>query len=440
MPEHSQRSVLFGLELRGRNTGAVESARSYLQRLAFAHHVKPGRLLNELAHFLPTARAGVGLGDKVNALHVSGMGPAVRMLRDGLEHATQQDLAQACMDRFAHVLSAQRMTRRAEGLHCQECVRQLGDDGLPHGQLLWELQVVSACPIHGVRLTSSDECAGQGKALPLNARPSLAGVCRACGSIGFRCTTAHPTPASSSELWVARQAAALVALSPAECALLTPASVRAGIGRVVKDCFGGQPVKAALASGLARATVLTWMKTPLLPSLDTLLRLCWTSNASLVDLLRGQHHAVSDTGTDGDARSECEVKERSYRRLNVDWLAVRQALLQEVEASESRSVEAVAAAFGVNRRQLLTKLPAETRALGQRTKARTQLRMQQRARELEARYEAAARALARDGLNVSTKSLQERSGLPVYASRNHLRAHALQAVFERSRTGMQDGP
>jgi preprotein translocase subunit SecA len=122
---------------------------------------------------------------------------------------------------------------------------------------------------------------------------------------------------------------------------------------------------------------------------------------------------------------------RGYRRRQIDWTEVRAALVREARSESPRTVEAVAAGFGVTPRQMRQKLPTELNALGDRVRALREQRLIALYAETEARYQAAADALLREGLTVSTKSLQRRSGLKVFASRNNVRARALRAVADR---------
>lgn len=421
-------SSLFGLHVLGAGTRDVESLRSYVRRLAYAHDVSPARLVSELLAMCPLD--AVSMSSVRNAFvegNISGKGDVVDALLTRLQQATFRDLQPAAAQRFGHLFAAQRFCRAPSQAHCPECVKDDAWDGLPYGRLLWELSPITCCPVHHVRLVDSKRCGEPGVvARDFRRRPLLSGVCASCGSIGFACRTEAAEPATAEEIWIANQMSALVALSPQETFAIAPATMRDGIVATVEAAFGGEMATAAVECGLGRTSVLEWVRNEgRLPSLDTLLKFCWRARADLLALLHGRYERSEAAG----GVRAMSLAKRKYSLAKRDWERIRALLIEEAEKPAPRAVGDIASELGMWISNLRLNLPEETNRLAESSKRYQAALRKQKYEELKAKFSGAAQALASDGIAITKTNVIERSGIQVFGGRSQVRHAALRDVL-----------
>ncbi len=420
----AERTLFYGLPLLGVGTPEVESARSYIQRLALAHNFRPRTLLEILMASLPQ----VGLFDGQDFMKrwdVHGFSSVGRALVARLERATGSDLSSASLDRLRELFGTTYLTRFAPH-HCPICVRE--GEGITHGRLAWEVECVKACPRHGVSLVSSKVCgAEEGQRLPVSKRPMLSSVCSGCGSLGFRCQVHAQPAAPAADTWVAGQIGELLALPSQRVAALNLETLRAGLRELVKARYGGSVVRASREAGLARASVCTWAGGKGRPSLAMLAQLCHHGEAGLVALLEGRYECAPARGGSGE---HFRTEARPYQRASMPWSEVRAAILKATTEVPPPSLAALAKRIGVSKRVMRSKLPQETSELVVRNTAHRRACDRQRYAESVAAYTACAQHLMSQGIKVSSKHLQKHSGLSAF-SQNKAKARALAEVVGR---------
>jgi hypothetical protein len=408
------RTRLYGLPLTGVGTGDVESLTSYLQRLAAAHNMSPRALLR--LEFFPIEHT------RLDAFRFNGIGKVSGELVDVIEAKTGVSVRHAVMNRFESLIPNRHVVRQDKGAYCPLCVREGPDVESVHGRLTWELTIVTACPRHGVFLHPRRCGAPASRHLDPRNRPMLPGVCGTCGSVGFGCNTAV-VEATPEALWIGREAERLVALSDSDVRALVPSGLISGVADVVRQRHGGMPVRAALAAGLARASVLTWLQEKARPSLGALTRFALAAQANVVEMLRGRF-------VESPCRQRSVITPR--RRASHDWDEVRSAILDAIALEKSPSLTSFAKKMGVDLSHLRRTLPKESSILVERMAAsRDQARRCQYERALAA-YAEAARALVAEGRAVRRKSLQTRSGLHVFF-RHRERRRALETVLREQK-------
>lgn len=424
------RSQFFNLPLLGVGTPATESLRSYIYRLSMAHRLRPKALLTELLAKHGAQSAISNLNDMFKSMNIHGDGGRAKRLLRLFAESTGVDLGLATMGRFLPVLSTKHLVR-TEGYYCPECVREevSGDGGsFPHGQLLWEVDCVRACPMHGIRLRRSKVCgAAANDKLPLNKRPQLSPVSHSCASIGFGCVDDAPEEASASELWVARQVGRLVSLPPSVTDEFSRERLQAGIKALAEARFGRSTVDAAVGAELSRNLVWYWANTDTPPSLPLLLQLCASCGADPLALLEGRFEPGADV-----APGPIRLVKRDYQRMTMTVEELRAAVEQAGSETPPPSAKSVARRLGVSERRMRVLVPDELAILVERN---TMHRQQQEERTFQATvgaYEAAAQALVAEGKTVGAKYLQKRAGLVAY-SHNRNRQRALEGVIAKYR-------
>jgi hypothetical protein len=435
----SDRTLFYPLELRGAGTGAVESLRSYVERLALAHRLNPTTLMGELLLRYPLQGRVTSARNVTDSWWVLGTGEVARALTENLGAATSVSLQGATLSHFQHVIPSIGLTRR-EPFHCPYCVNERLEDELPYGRLLWQVAAVEACPIHRVKLRTSRQCGlapEQHLAIPM--RPIHPGVCNSCGSIGFRCLAEHPVEvATPTQIWVAEQVSKLLEMTAAEAQQLSFERLRVGIQEAVDQRFDGQAVKASVEAGLARATVGSWLSGSSVPTLASLLRFCMHAGCDLVTLMGG-HWRINDVAL-GAAMS---LKRRSYRRSPLTDDEFRALILAASRATPPESGAQLARRLNVDPKTFRDRFPNEYTLLQVARKGQQRLEKEARYQQFADRFESAARLLKDRGVPVTRRSLQAEAAITVFKGSGS-RTQALETVLQRrgcfaSEVGARDG-
>ncbi|WP_186830405.1 TniQ family protein [Mitsuaria sp. TWR114] len=421
----SDRTLFYSLPLAGGGTSEVESLRSYVQRLAFAHHLRPRTLLERLVERHPFAATKVHPKHIPANWEIHGACAVGSELVERLSAATLQELQISTMGRFGGVVSQMQLTRGGrDERYCPMCVLECDEGELPYGRLLWEVQCVEACHKHGVMLRTSDECgAPSTMELRSTARPSLSGVCRKCGSVGHRCVTTELDGAGKGALADAQQVARLLAL-PCEIGHgISADSMRRGLRLVVDTHFNGEVVRPALAAGLSRGAICSWLKGSFSPSLPGLLRLCQLAGVGLVELLQGRCEQIMEPSPRN------LEKLRNYERVAISSELLAKRLSEAAQSAAPPTIAEFCRQFELGLDIPRLRCPAETQELKLASmRFREEAVKTRRARDLAA-YAAAALELERSGQQVTSRTLQAQAGLIAYAG--GARACLIQEVLAR---------
>jgi hypothetical protein len=451
-----ERTFLFGLALAGVGTAHVESLRSWVLRLAFAHCVKPRKLFEMLLERFPLEGPNIDLSEVLKLWDVHGSGGVAAKLRSRFEQATGVDLGPATLTSFSSLLAEQHLLQRGTGRYCPECVKEDG----AHGRLLWEVACVKACPVHRVRLRDASVCgAPKHEHLKLNARPRLVPVCSSCGSVAFACVADVPEAATEDEVWVATQVGRLLACGSETAAAWSSEHICLGLHKLVERCYGGSGVKESASAGLSRSSVCTWRAGVYRPSLGGLVQLCHHAQADVVALLGGRCESAlardavdpltllnGRTETAGapaaalearhvdESRAPVDLLDRSYVRRACNLEDLSKALQAAIAESPPPNLTQFAERVETSARYINDKLPDLARAL---VKASTRYRKEVCDEKFDgaaSAYADAARSLVASGKPVTPKYLQKVSGLVAF-SQNPTRVRAMASAMQKFGSG-----
>lgn len=439
-----KRTLFFGLPLAGVGTPVVESLRGYVQRLAFAHNLKPRVLIEVLLERFPWEGEPVDLSEVMKQWEVHGRGEVGRKLRERLERATGVDLQSSRFGSFSRLVAGQHLAKRGRGRYCPVCVLEDG----AHGQLLWETACVKACPVHKVKLRDAATCgAPSDQHLPAHRRPKVPYACSMCGSLGFACVTSEPEAADDADIWVATQIGKLLALPPQDCDYWTADRLQRGLYELVDDVYQGSVVRASLSAGLSRGSVCTWVAGKYRPSLAGLMQLCHHARVDVVELFSGRLETVPEPGAIEDAeamdafaaddaeavalerRPAIDLLERGYiRRTCEDDLRI--GLEMAVMESPPPNLRQLAVRLETSRRFLREKWPDQADALREASARYRREQEQVKFVATVATFERCAEELVSRGMPVTPKYLQAASGLVTFRQ-NLSRARAMSGVVSR---------
>jgi len=185
------RSYLYSLPPIGIGTPMVESLTSYIQRLAAAHAVETGTLVNcelllrvpytkgELSGKVPTKLPQYSF--YIEAYTLNGTGDRARLWTSALEELTQvRRLDLLTTLPWANAIDRVHLLRTNRAW-CSFCYESWRSSGHPvYEPLLWMLQVVTVCPHHRQRLHST--CPVCGRTQYVFSSKSRPGHCSRCQS------------------------------------------------------------------------------------------------------------------------------------------------------------------------------------------------------------------------------------------------------------------
>lgn len=405
----SDRTLLYGLPLKGVETPNVEGLRSYFQRLAFLHHLAPHALMDVIRTKFPFQSHYGALMGTFPSREIHGQSLLVRELLDRVEFATGTELASSTMMRFSPILSSTHLLHRKPGRYCPICVRAASNPEDIPAHLAWEIQCVECCSVHGVLLAVPSECgAPSAQQCRPSRRPQLPCVCGSCGSIGRLCSGAGVVAASQSQVWVAENVGRLLAMTMKRALTLSSSSVRAGLNELLKTRYRGSVVNASLDCGFSRSTVWAWVRGESKPPLAMLAALCFHAKADIASVLDGRYvHMPRPDGA-------LHYAKRQYVRARCDWETVRTALILAAEREAPPSKKELANALGVCARSLRDRFPVEAEKLAIARRDYVDHCRLQRLREFEATLVVAAEAMIAEGRAVTDKRLVIHGGISIF--------------------------
>lgn len=316
----------FRLQPIGRG-GDAESLSSYIKRLAYAHRLHPRSLVDDLVSSRDASEGSFGLTRDWlarNGQDFIGTSSLAQRMIGCLEVNTGvRDLRLCTILDLANLTCSQKLITRSSRV-CFECLKEDRRSGLPmYERLLWRLEAVNACDIHGCALVEPI-C---GQAASLRPAPNLPGICRHCGSIDLKCSlSCDDQPASEADIWVAQQCGRVLGAMPT-LAQADPLKMKESLRTLWKP--RGCMSAASAATGILQPALLQWLRTPNAKfSLFRIADIALTQRLDLVALLQGD---IMPTAAPVENRSRW--RKRVYKRVN--HAEVEQGLMQALETGKS---------------------------------------------------------------------------------------------------------
>jgi hypothetical protein len=292
------RSRLYHLLPIGIGTSEVESATSYLGRLAIAHCISTWMILKcEIAPSL--FQAGANLRNRLSEL-VAAMGSAVNgeseTSRKFIEilsaHTRRDDLEQTTMS-FCHGFVGSRFLVRVKQTWCRSCLAERKASAQEiYYPLQWQLFPVKVCPRHRIKLET--ECPVCGHPFPPLTAHTRPGYCPRCnGWLGSPAKgTVRDEIASESDVGIAQRIADFLRDGPKKMDGITSFFAK-NIALLLQSHFGGNIADLARYLEVNRYSVIAWKGGVHRPTLLTLANLSLKVNVPMINLL-GTHLEVTD--------------------------------------------------------------------------------------------------------------------------------------------------
>jgi hypothetical protein len=269
----------------GVGTAAVESFTGYITRLAAAHAVETGVLVNaELLTRVPCTKGALigGVPSKmptaffIDAFPLNGVGERARAWVSVLERLTGVGgLNLLTLLPWSKAISCVHLlcTQRAWCPYCYGKPPGLADQQV-YDRLLWTIQVVTACPVHGCPLESiCPSCTKEQYVFAPRMRP---GYCSRCQAWLGRAAQS-PSGNRDESVHIAEMVGALLAASP-------HLPIGFGLDQFQENMRAFRRCRQ-FHSVIARRNVRGWMSVGSAPRMDSLVLLSQCQNASMLHLL-----------------------------------------------------------------------------------------------------------------------------------------------------------
>ncbi|MGC1463041.1 MAG: TniQ family protein [Terracidiphilus sp.] len=277
-------SYLYSLPSIGVGTAAVESFTGYVTRLAAAHAVETGVLVNtELLPRVPCTKGASigGIPSKmptaffIDAFPLNGIGERARAWVSVLERMTGvRGLDLLTLLPWSKTISCIHLlrTHRAWCPYCYGKQPGLADQHV-YDRLLWTFQVVTACPVHGCPLESiCPSCTKEQYVFAPRMRPGYCARCQAWLGRAPQCSIND----RSESVRIAEMIGELLAASP-------HLPSRFGLDRFGENMRTFRRCRQ-VHSIIERGNIRGWMKGNA-PRMDSLVLLSLHQNTSMLNLL-----------------------------------------------------------------------------------------------------------------------------------------------------------
>ncbi len=410
LPKVPERSVLFSLEPVGLGTAEVESLTSYIARLASAHAVFPGVLMNKVIEPLVPGRSARALhishGQKTNLLNATGL--RARLSVQLLEALTlRSDLRHLTLLVWSEIFCLRGLVRLTKAWcpHCYEEWREHGE--IIFDPLLWTLQEVTTCVRHHVPLCGqcpNPACARVQPALCWRSRPGSCAYCQEWLGKPLDAELRSEQALSEAELlrhqWVSRNMGALLALSPTVSLPPPRSRVSEALQVIVGQVTRGNISAFARTINIPQTMVSHWVNGRKLPQVEMLLHICSLLDLSLEALLFQEQGSLRPRLRAADEPRVYELRSK-WTHVWVETSQVRLALEKVLAANDDPppTLTQVAKRLGQGTPVLYRCHPTACRAISARYKEYAQQRTATRMQKYRGELREAALQLQEKGLS-----------------------------------------
>lgn len=346
---------LYSLDPLGVNTAMVESLTSYITRLSAAHCVSVGTMISKMIipalekPYLTNLASGGGTRLYARSHAINGYGDMAMAWITELSYLTgQKRLSELTLVRFRHILTT-RSLLSSNRTWCPQCLQDQAEHGRPvYEPLLWSLQCVMTCPIHGITL--QNVCPSCSKQMPVLERKTQPGRCSKCEAwLGQNGNLSQDDSRRRDDSYQIGNF--LIHTGPCH-----PNQVREVLSQYIRSMFAGNIATAARQLGYPKTTLWGWVTGKNLPTLPDALTLAGKMGVNLPEL-------YSAVGTPYSFElvylSSCSRKQAdTQKRRILDLKSIESGLKTQVNAAtQPKSLKDVSHSLGVDSRVLRQHYP-----------------------------------------------------------------------------------
>ncbi len=400
------RTQLYRLEPIGMGTGSRESLTSYVERLAWEHHVTVRDFCT-----LPAASARIREDGKLKRLVTgqpffnAGLTVTQRWIEFLQENTRCTDLNALTLMPLAAAVNTSGLMAR-ERRWCPLCPVQN-----PYAHLLWDIAVVSACPIHEVELVAGCACTARSKWRRVARRPVS---CVRCGRPLEEVLHARKT--SNQSVRISRLVHTLLAHPAWETGGWSSArNTRVFLERAASVYFQGEAAHLAQAIGVAKSSLHDWMSGRRRPSLSWLVATADRFGCDIADVLNGATTAMRAPATEA-----VRVHRRKYRSIDDKRRArLAEELRRATVETTGLSLAALARRLKVEPASLRKLFPRESAAIVARWQQDRRNKRSARREQAMVSLRAKAEELAAQGILPTARRVRDQMPLPARYAQFH---------------------
>lgn len=335
------RSVLYHLKPEGQGTPYRESLSSYFLRLADAHSVTPKILANEL--ITPNIRnirpSFLGRGSIWKNGLFDGIGSVPEEWTGILSQLTGvvglEDLTLIPMKSLFPSMKLVSQKKK----WCPLCLNEGISNGTPYGQLLWSIEVVSACPKHKIKLHSNC-CCNVPSLVHSFFQKQLPWICPKCGTSLAMIYEENLITATSEELSHSILVAELLGINPSQFIDLDQKKVVSKFLLHAADInFHGNVAQLAKALGVHKGSLHSWVHQENSPSILQVVNIATKCKVPLRSVLIDGDASLSSIHCAEGIQSRCFT--RRTREFPINDGVIRDKLAEAIRCPEPPSFNKV---------------------------------------------------------------------------------------------------
>jgi transcriptional regulator with XRE-family HTH domain len=408
------RSTLYPLPPMGVGTPWVESLTSYIARLADAHSIYSGILVNKLIAPLVPGYSPQKIqrhlfrrdGYKSNLLNVPG--PRLHYALQALQTLTlRTDLRHLTLLTLEDVLYFGGWIRLTKAW-CPACYEEWRNSGqIVYDPLLWIVQELTVCIRHQRRLMLScsyQDCAKQLPALAWRSRPGYCPYCQRWLGLSKGGEYISDAPIEERELvwqqWVTEALGAVIAMAPNVASFPTRQRVADGVNHLIQVMAEGNVTTFARMLGISPNMVGHWSRNGRLPRIGTLLQLCYNLGLPLRDFL-WKDASMLQPCLKSDAPSLTLLKRRPPSPINRDKIYQELEHMLATEENPPPTLMSVAQKLGYSARVLYECHPTACYEISARYRVSVQRQKEARMQRLREEFRQIALKLQAEGISLS---------------------------------------
>lgn len=279
-------SILYPLKPIGLDTVLCESFTSYITRLAYAHCITPGDLINNVVavhldkNYIKRSASYGGNRFYDGAKSLNGISGTSSEIVDILQKLTTQDsLNSLTLNKWRNVIPPRELLKKKLSW-CPLCIRKFQEENSVYYPLIWCLKLVNICLEHDIPL--HNKCPECDQELPILHRKMVNGQCTYCsGSL----TVVSTEVKTERDYFYAKEAEVFVKSNPHVISSVEKGFVNERLNMLITRATNGNLASFRKVIGAPNVTFYGWLRGENLPKIDSIINICYCMGITVLDLL-----------------------------------------------------------------------------------------------------------------------------------------------------------
>lgn len=355
------RSTLYNLPPLGMNI-YLESLTSYISRVAHAHNIDVSQLMNRIifpeidkTYLIRSSLFGGNRFYDAAKLINGCTGISAELVKVIEKLNSRSDLSNLTLNEWKDCISRRNLLKVS--LHwCPQCIFEWQSNSTVYYPLIWYLKVVTVCVKHSCFLIK--QCESCKHEIDILRRKMIPGYCSNCFSSLSLSKEVETKPSMHDLKWQIFVIENIQDMLSAKDIFFTNQNFKENIiiqlNLIKKQFFGNSMTNFSYHLQTPKSTIHGWLSSANLPSLESLLLICFKLDIKILDLLSTEKETNIRVHTVNKARNNLKVR-RVFKPLNLDLIEEQLKFLMTVEVPISMS--AAALQLGHDKRVLYTNSP-----------------------------------------------------------------------------------